>query len=177
MDLHFHKRTKNAYITRVFRDDSVVLEVPGFDRKYQVPHDAAHYLIETRLELRQGFWGCVAAGAIFPGMHVISGRQPPHAAEKSKAVIKTAGQRLIEAETLVAGILEIAMNNIDARPQFAIEQMKRLWTLRSPSQPTIKPALVTEVCTSLREFQKRWQALPVEGTIQVSWPSHGRRLS
>lgn len=88
MDLHFQKKEKNAYTTRVFRDDSVVLEVPGFDRKYHVPHDAAHYVIETALGLRQGFWGCVAAGAIFPGIHVISGRQPPHAASNRKPLSK-----------------------------------------------------------------------------------------
>lgn len=74
MKLTFIKLGQGRYVTHVVRDDGVMIEVPGPDRKAPLPHDLAHYIVESRLGLKGGFWGRVAAGAVFPGMKVLSGR-------------------------------------------------------------------------------------------------------
>jgi hypothetical protein len=98
MDITFTKTEQRKYEVRVCRDDGVVLRVQTPDRPAVLPHDMAHYLIDRELNFARGFWGCIAAGAVFGGMQVVAGRRPPRAAERSKEVIKTAGVQLVASE-------------------------------------------------------------------------------
>lgn len=86
MDISFTRSGERRYRTIATRDDRVTLSIPSFDRPKWFPHDLGHFVVEQVLGLRLGFWGCVAAGVIFPGMKVIHGRLPPHSAERSRAV-------------------------------------------------------------------------------------------
>lgn len=175
MDLYFQKKSNGVYLTRVLRDDSVVLEVPGFDRKHPLPHDHVHYIVESKLNLHQGFWSCVAAGAIFPGMHVVEGRQPPHAAEKSRAIIKAAGGKLMETEMLVDECHRLSVQTTDPHWPSAVERLKRLWISRRPDQTAINETLLKDVCALIHELQHRWLALPVDSSIQLTWPTRSIR--
>src|SRR5215470_7976605 len=51
----------------------------------------------------RGFWGSVPAGAVCSGMTVLKGRQAPHAAARSKELLRAlaASQQGSEAEVLV----------------------------------------------------------------------------
>src|SRR5579862_2182697 len=98
MEIIFTLGEDCRYSTIARRNDGVVLRVPSFDRLSRLPHDIAHCIVEQGLGVRRGFWGCVADGALFPGIEVVSGRQVPHAAERSRALIREAGQHGTEAE-------------------------------------------------------------------------------
>src|SRR3712207_5427402 len=98
MEITFTKIGPRRYEVLARRDDDVVLRVTTPDRPQFLPHDMAHYLVERELGFRRGFWGSVAAGAVFGGMQVVSGRRPPHAADRSKAVIKSAHKDLTASE-------------------------------------------------------------------------------
>jgi hypothetical protein len=78
MDIHFIQSGYRRVGTIVTRQDGVRLSVPVFGPLEPIPHDLAHYVIELELGLQNGFWGSVAAGALFDGMKILAGRQRPH---------------------------------------------------------------------------------------------------
>ncbi|MGX5654741.1 hypothetical protein ACWKWC_08235, partial [Geodermatophilus nigrescens] len=69
--------------TVVERDDGVVFAMRGAGGGADLPHDLVHALVETELGMADGIWGCVADGVVWGSMRHVSGRQPPHAAERS----------------------------------------------------------------------------------------------
>src|SRR5947209_2919285 len=101
MNITFTCGEGRTYTTIATRDDGVVLQVASYDRTFALPHDRGHYVVEHGLGLKRGFWGCIAAGALFPGITILSGRQSPHAAARSQAIIREAGQHGTEAEVLL----------------------------------------------------------------------------
>jgi hypothetical protein len=169
MKITFTRRGERTYTTTVLRDDGVLLEVPSYDRTHLLPHDLAHYVVERELGLQQGFWGCVAAGALFPGMKVISGRQPPHAAARSQSVIREAGQRGTEAEVLVGALLSIMHGGLEDNWPAARAVLDREWRPNKPSRGPLEAEEVKRVCTALRDAQQRFQALAIGESLTVSW--------
>ncbi|MBI1929198.1 hypothetical protein HYR99_33750 [Candidatus Poribacteria bacterium] len=167
MTITFKKGHLRSYSATVLRDDGVELKVPGYDRKYLLPHDLAHYIIERELGLQRGFWGCVAVGAILPGMTMISGRQPPRAAARSKSVMKEAGQHGTEAEVLVSVLLDIMHKGLDKNWSAASAILSKAW---KPVKPSCGPLTVEEVrtiCQMLRDAQEQWQKLPSEEVLRL----------
>src|SRR3954453_1393819 len=84
--------------TLVERDDGVVFRMRGAGGGVDLPHDLVHALVERQLGVRDGIWGCVADGVVWRSMRHVSGRQPPHAAERSERVKKGGAPRLQAAE-------------------------------------------------------------------------------
>ena len=175
MILTFTRRGKSTYSTLARRDDGVTLAVPSFDRTAPLPHDLAHSVVERELGLDEGFWGCVAAGALFPGIQVVSGRRPPHAAARSQAIIRAAGQHGTEAEVFVATLLSIVHQGLDADSPAARALLSRTWRPDKPSRGPLEPDEVRRVCAALREIEQRWQSLAVGESLTVSWPRLERR--
>src|SRR5947209_2355421 len=101
MQIDFIRESERRLVSVAVRDDGVSVQVPGYGPVAPLPHDLGHFVVERELRLQEGFWGSVAAGAIFPGMAVLTGRQRPHAAERSAAVIRQNGARITQAEVLV----------------------------------------------------------------------------
>lgn len=52
-----------------------------------------------------GFWGAVAAGAVFSSMKHVDGRRPPYTKERSELAIRARSDRLQRAE-LMADLVE-----------------------------------------------------------------------
>jgi hypothetical protein len=170
MEITFTRSGERTYTTMAVRDDNVVLEVPSYDRTHLLPHDLAHYVVERELGLHQGFWGSIAAGALFPGIRVISGRRPAHGAARSQSVIREAGQQGTEAEVLVGVLLKIAHEGLDKNWPAARAVLDREWRPSKPSRGPLEAEEVQRVCAALREAQQRWQALAVGQSTTVSWP-------
>ncbi len=170
MEITFTRGGEHSYSTVARRDDGVTLLVPSFDRTHSMPHDLAHFVVERELGLKRGFWGCVAAGATFPGIEVVSGRRPPHAAERSKAIIREAGQHGTEAEVLVGLVIDLVQKGLASDGPAARALVSRVWRPSKPSRGPLAPEEVQRVCHALREAQQRWQALPIGQSFKVSWP-------
>src|SRR5947209_4936616 len=85
MQIDFHREAERKVSAMVRRDDGVTVRVPGYGHVMPLPHDLAHFVVERELELEWGFWARVVAGAVFPGMAVVSGRRPPTANARSRA--------------------------------------------------------------------------------------------
>lgn len=160
----------HRYTTRVTRKDGVTLSVPGYAFMRPLPHDLEHYVVETTLGLRRGFWGSVAEGAVFGGMHLIDGRRRPRATEKASAIGKANSSHLGEAESLVGGfgrIVEQSMDRDIARCRVELQRVAA--TIRHTRRP-IDGAEITQVCAAWRAMQARWDALPVGEALSVDWP-------
>jgi len=170
MNITFTRSGERTYTTFALRDDGVMLEVPSYDRTSPLPHDLAHYVVERELGLERGFWGCVAAGAMFPGIQVRSGRRPPHAAARSQSVIREAGQQGTEAEVLVSVLLSIMHEGLGDNWQAVREMLRGAWKPSKPSRGPLGAEDVQRVCRALREAQQRWQAFAVGQSLTVSWP-------
>src|SRR5688500_13867596 len=84
--------------TVVERDDGVVFAMRGAGGGADLPHDLVHALVETALAIPDGIWGCVADGVVWHSMRHVSGRQPPHAAERSGRLKKERAARIQAAE-------------------------------------------------------------------------------
>ncbi len=159
------RRADAGYVTRAIRDDNVTIEIHGSDRAGGLPHDLAHFVVESELGLPYGFWGCVARGAEFRSVRVLAGRRPPRAGERSSSIIKEAGQRLIEAEVLV-GVL-IAAASTDRRRYWPAvrERLERGWTILT----ALDEQAVERACLRLRQVAQEWAALPPGGELHLVW--------
>ncbi len=175
MNIAFTRTGERTYMTQAVRDDGVTLQVPSYDRTALLPHDIGHFVVERELGLRQGFWGCVAQGALFPGMTVVSGRQPPHAAARSQAIIREAGQQATHAEVLVGILLGVLHDDLEGSELAAQARVKAAWRPGKPERGLIDAAEVQRVCAALRDILRRWQSLAVGQSLVVWWPTPARK--
>jgi hypothetical protein len=77
--LQLTRLDERRYETLITRADGVKYNVKGVGHMAAIPHDLAHFAVERGLDIRRGFWGSVADGAVFGSLTHVSGRRRPHA--------------------------------------------------------------------------------------------------
>jgi hypothetical protein len=156
----------------VHRDDGVIYRVRGNGQRCgpDLPHDLVHFVVERALGITGGFWGSIAAGAVFSSMSHISGRRRPHAAAISKTIKREHSREIGYAELMVWLVEQIADNQDDT----AIRRLtaRALATLPPPypEPDAIRPAL-----TALHEAKARWQALRTGEELELTWRAARRQ--
>ena len=176
MKVIFTRTGNTSYSTEVHRSDNVVLTVPPAGASSRMPHDLVHLVVEQHLNMDQGFWGCIATGAELRGMKVISGRRRPHAKERSRSVLRAAGQRLTEAEHMVTLFLELALEELDLRnPAAAQSRINGSWHAHDRPEHSLDRHAISEVCTAIRKTRSRWLGLSVGGSLMLQWPDGDSR--
>ena len=170
MHITFTRGEESTYSMSVLREGGVCVQFAGGDRKFPLPHDFAHYIVEHELGLKQGFWGRVAAGAVYSGMTIVSGRQAPHSAEKSKAVIREAEQQGVEAEVMVSFLLKVMQENLDNNLPVLNSLLKEQWQSNRPERNLPYVSEVQRISKALREATQQWQSLEIGQGITVFWP-------
>jgi hypothetical protein len=168
MDVTFHQLAGNRYFTTAVRDDGVTVRIPGYDRTSSIPHDLAHFVAERELGMKRGFWGSVAAGALFTNMAVVSGRQKPHAAERSKQILKAHAIDIGLSEAVAAAIHEAVEH--DLASEVVLNRLRAHWGSVSPTPP---PMTITDgevAVAALRREVERWSAVPVNQGLTLNWP-------
>lgn len=166
MEARFSRDATGGYVTRAVRDDKVTVEIRGSDRAGGLPHDLAHFIVESELDLPYGFWGCLARGAEFRSARVRAGRRPPRARERSTAILKEAGQRLTEAEVLVGVLMTAAASDRRRCWPIVRDRLQRGWTILTP----VGEQAVERACQRLRDTAHEWAALPSGGELRLTWP-------
>lgn len=172
MLIKFRRVTERSYTTTVLREDGLCLEIAGPDRPKTIPHDLAHLIVERMLHLPGRFWGRVARGAVFPSMRVVTGRQPFHAAKRSRQAGKDGDQLGTQAEVLVSALVEIAMHDGDGDWMAAQALLRSLW-LPPRAVPILWDAdKLRTVCQELGGAANDWQDLMVGDSLSVLVKQH-----
>jgi hypothetical protein len=148
-----------------------VLRVRTPDKPLKIPHDMAHYVVERELSFDKGFWGSIAAGAVFGTMQVVSGRQPPRAAERSAAMIKAFCREHAAAELYVAVLQGVAVEGRERDWRYVNACLDEVWRPFRWPRPVVTAEDATRVCRALHEAEKLWLELPVGESVKVSWPT------
>lgn len=175
MEITFTRTGEREYATTARREDGVLVQIPSHDRPATLPHDLAHLLVEQELGITQGFWGSVAAGALFGGMRVLSGRRPPRAEDRSRAVIRQAGQRLTEAEVLVGILLELACRGQEPEGAEVEAALRDAWAPTKGERVRVRREQAAQLCQALRTAQRQWLALAPGESVTLRWQERRRR--
>jgi hypothetical protein len=170
MDIVFRKSVFSREPSVATRSDGVRLSIPVFGRLDPIPHDLAHFVIERELDLQNGFVGSIADGANFGGMHVLSGRQPPHAGERSCTVMKANHYPILFSEILV----DVTLKGLKGET-VGIKPLPITLPQIPSSTQAERNALIQRLVPKMQEMCMRWQAIPMGESLLVVWPDHSRR--
>jgi hypothetical protein len=162
----FAHSTTGPTVATLHRDDGLVLQLPGYDRKYRVPHDLAHFATERAFEMTGGVFGSVAAGAVFPNMRVLSGRPRHDAAARSKRVLDANKHSLSLAE-LLAGMIHHAVET--GIPEQAPLLTRKAWGALEPGEMPWTDEQIDAAVRALTDLTVDFEAA---GTVRVTWPAH-----
>ncbi|MGY1735238.1 hypothetical protein [Geodermatophilus sp. SYSU D00684] len=141
--------------TRVERDDGVVFALRGAGGGADLPHDLVHALVETELGMREGIWGCIADGVVWTTMRHVSGRQPPHAAERSARLKRERAAAVTRAEG-VADLVSRSARGAAVLPGEA-------------AALDLPPQRLAAAAAALADAGRRWRALPVGESWTLAW--------
>ena len=146
--------------TMVERDDGVVFRMRGAGGGADLPHDLVHAVVEQSLRVTDGIWGCVADGVVWGSMRHVSGRQPPHAAERSERLKKERAAPIQAAEQLADLVGRLARGE----PVLSGETSRA-----GHPQETLGSAVA-----ELASAASRWAALTPGDTWAVDWKAPAR---
>lgn len=167
MEVVFTKQENCSYSILVTRSDHVKLQFQGVGKKFLIPHDLSHFIVESKLNMRQGFWGCVAKGALFSGMNIVEGRQKAHARSRSKQVIKESSQQLRLAECLVRVFDQISVDELDRVKASATKHLSQISSDIKPNE--LSDSTIMNIYSTFRAFQNNWQRIDEGENIEISW--------
>lgn len=169
MDVTFTKVHGRRYRMTVVRERGPELaprQGPGYDD--YLPHDAVHFLVEAEAGLSGGVFGRIADGrnnifwAADPAVRKRQARReakrPPSAAEHADMA------RSETLSSLCQPLWQLRAGQRSALPDWF-----------SSMKPGIgESPLVERILLRLDAFAARWYALPVGGSVTLSWPSPER---
>jgi hypothetical protein len=167
----------------VERDDGVTYRLWGGPVTARLPHDLVHLTVEDALDIDDGIWASIAGGVVFDSMDHLRGRRLPHAAERSRGLMKAHGRDLLRAELLGGFVERIAgFERLDAA---SIRRYSATWLSVLPPPARVAahvcrpdgevdaPRVLTAV-DRLRRAGADWRALPVGGKLVREWPPYRR---
>ncbi|SDF32861.1 hypothetical protein SAMN05660485_03112 [Blastococcus fimeti] len=150
--------------TLVERDDGVVFAMRGAGGGADLPHDLVHAVVETALPLADGVWGCVADGVVWGSMRHVSGRRPPHSAERSDRLKRERVEAVQHAEHLAHVVGRLARDEEVLPGEIA--------------GSGVPAERIEAAVTAVRDATRRWAALPVGEEWVIEWTTSrggGRR--
>jgi len=151
----------------VERDDGVVYRLYGGPAGPRLPHDIMHLVVERELRIRDGIWGAIATGVVFTSMEHVSGRRPPHVAERSKDLLRGFRQPGLRAEllaNLVAGAAALDTMTPDTIRRLAKEKLSVL------PEAEVDPVVIAAAARALQVEAARWARLRVGEELCYEWP-------
>ncbi len=151
----------------VERDDGVVYRLDGGTAGPRLPHDIVHFVVERELRIGDGIWGGIAAGIVFGTMRYVSGRRPPHAAERSAQLLRSFRRQGLRAE-LLADLVSSAAALDHMTPQ----RIRRLADDKLSVLPEtdVDPDVIAAAARALQVEAARWARLRVGEELRYEWP-------
>ena len=112
-------------------------------------------------------WAGIAAGVVFDSMTYVSGRRPPHAAERSQALLRGFREQGLRAE-LLADLVSSAA----ALDTMTLEKIRRLTAVKLSALPSAEPdpVVIAAAARALQVEAARWARLRVGEELSYDWP-------
>jgi hypothetical protein len=173
IEITFIREGERRSSATTVRGDGVTVRIPGAGPISPLPHDLAHCVVERELRLERGFWASVAAGAIFRRMTVVAGRQRPHAAKRSAAIIRANGAFVGQAEVLAGSFVQIVRDELDRDLCVAVRVLTEAQSACPAGVLMVDDGALARVCVALRTAAARWQATQVGGVVVEHWIPRG----
>lgn len=171
MHLRLTRLDERRYVSEITRSDGVTFRVTGVGHMGVIPHDLAHFVVEQALGIRQGFWGSVAAGALFESLTHLGGRRRPHAARRSKEVLKRNKGVLTETEILVGLFNQAFADGVGGQPRRVKALLERFrWTPPGHQPRMFTDDQVSEACARWSVMLAAWNQLGVGERLDLDWP-------
>ena len=171
MLLRLKRLDERRYETVITRSDGVTYLVKGVGHMGVIPHDLAHFVIERALGIRRGFWGSVAAGAVFGSLTYVSGRRRPQAAQRSKDVQKANATALTEVEILVGLFDQAFEDGLGVDSPVLRDRLRRYtWTPPGQRPRQVTEAQISAVCSGWADLLQSWNSLEIGATLDLDWP-------
>jgi hypothetical protein len=164
MNITFTRRAGGSTLAVLKRRDGVVVELPGYDRKFRVPHDLAHAVAERELGMPGGVFGSIAGGVVFGNMRVVGGKPRHDSADRSKRLL-AANKTSIGIAEVMAGVLHHAVEH--EQPGTACEHAKRSWGVFS-AEPV--PWSADQLAAAVRLLAELTMRFERDGTLEFAWP-------
>jgi hypothetical protein len=153
----------------VERDDGTVFRLYGGKAGSRLPHDIVHLVVERELHIADGIWGGVAAGIIFDSMEYVTGRRPPRAQDRSKALLADFRRRGLRAEVLADFVGQVAALDHPSDPQIRSLAAAGLAALPD-ADADVDPAEIAAAAQALQVEAARWARLRVGEELSYEWP-------
>ena len=164
MLITFSRAVGGSTVARIQRRDGVVLDLPGYDRKFRVPHDLAHAVTESELGMSEGVFGSIAGGGVFDNMRLVAGHPRHDAADRSRRLL-AANKRPLGVAEVVSGAIHTAVEHrTDAG---LLDQVRRSWSLFHTEPLPWTPDRITAAVRRLTDLTTDFEAT---GTLVFSWP-------
>ncbi len=151
----------------VERDDGVVYRLYGGLAGPRLPHDIMHLVAERELRIKDGIWAGIAAGVVFESMRHVSGRRPPHAAERSRDLLRRFKEQGLRAELLANLVSSVAA--LDTMTQDKIRRLARDKLAVLPSTE-VDPVVIAAAARAMQVEAARWARLRVGEELSYDWP-------
>jgi hypothetical protein len=151
----------------VERDDGVVYRLYGGTAGPRLPHDIMHLVVERELRIKDGIWAGIAAGVVFDSMCHVSGRRPPHAAERSQELLRAFRQQGLRAELLADLVSSAAA--LDTMTQDKITRLAADKLAVLPDAE-VDPVVIAAAARALQVEAARWARLRVGEELTYEWP-------
>jgi hypothetical protein len=159
----FTRAARGSTVVTLHRRDGVVVELPGYDRKYRVPHDLAHLVTERELGLADGVFGSIASGGMFSNMRVVAGKPRHDAAARSKRLLDANKRSLGMAEVLAGALHDDVEHGTGDAPVAA----RRVWAAFGTGPFPWTDRQITDAVHVLTKLAQAWRR---DGRLETSWP-------
>jgi hypothetical protein len=170
MQVHFHRTDgRGGYVVLMRRDDGLTVRMPGYDRRWRVPHDMAHFATEREFNFGYGVFGSIAAGALFNNMTVVAGRSRSDLAARSRSVIRAHAAELGLAE-VVSGVVHDGVEH-DAPVPAVYARLVETWDSLRPGPCPYQLATLRRCLGVLEVLENRWRAVGVGQRLALHWES------
>jgi hypothetical protein len=155
------------------RDDGVVMSIDSGNRKGFIPHDMIHFVGEQSFAVQDGFWGSIAAGALFESVRVIEGKLRHDAAARSRALLKANADGLLLGEVIGGPCYRAVECGLDL--ETAHKDLIRTWgSIRTSPMPYSRQTLKTAI-DAFAGARETWKSLTVGEELSLTWSFRRRR--
>ena len=151
----------------VDRDDGVRYRLYGGTDPFpgpRLPHDIRRLIAERELGITDGVWAGIAAGIVLASMQHVSGRRPPHAAERSRELMPKFAASGRRAQ-LLANLVE----SVAALDRPTAGQIRLLAKTKLPDAD-VDPAAIGAAATVMQVEAARWARLRIGEELCYHWP-------